>query len=80
MEKDFKSFTMKQDKNMSLTMITSLMSSTLRMEANVLLQFLCTCKLSFSFQIMVLHCVFCWILDGNLMVPFHFFLLMQFRC
>jgi len=60
MERDFRFFTMELGRNMSLIMITSLMSSTLRMEANELQQFLCICKPFFSFHKLVWHCALWW--------------------
>ena len=44
MGKDFKYSTMKLDKNMSLTLTTSLMISTLKMGVSAWLQFLCICE------------------------------------
>lgn len=56
MVKDFKFFTTKQGKSMNHTMITSLMSSILRMEVNGWLQCLCICKICLDLFILRLPC------------------------
>lgn len=57
MEKDFKFCTMKLGRNMMHILITSLMSSTPRMEANELPLFWCICKMVFPFHKSSVYCL-----------------------
>jgi len=65
-ERDFRLFTMKSGKNLSLITITTLIGDSPITEAHELLQFLCICKPLFSFHILVLlyaswwNCIQIW--------------------